>query len=141
MDEINLLEKIQNECRGRDVCKGCAYYDMIDSSILQTTPECCKLNSLERNTSDVELVVKIPKYIYNTIIARDGYISDCDNEKVGNVIKNGTLLPKGHSDLVDRDDLLADSYHIDDWSGNEVNIVDVMTVKMAEAIIKENKDE
>lgn len=95
MDEINILEKIQSECRGRDVCKGCAYYDMIDGCLLQTTPECWKLNSLERKMSDIEIIVKIPKYVYDTIIARDGYISDCDNEKVGNAIKNGTPLPKG----------------------------------------------
>lgn len=92
MDEINILEKIQNECRGRDVCKGCAYYDMIDGCILQTTPECWKLNLLERNASGVELIVKIPKYVYDTIIACNGCISDCDNEKVGNAIKNGTPL-------------------------------------------------
>jgi len=57
------------------------------------------------------------------------------------VIAHGRLLPKGHGDLIDRDDLLADSYCIDDWSGNEVNIVDVMTVKMADAIIEADKAE
>ena len=36
------------------------------------------------------------EYIYDTIIACDGYVSDCDNEKVGNAIKNGTPLPKEH---------------------------------------------
>lgn len=59
-------------------------------------------------------------------------------------IRNGKLLPKGHGDLIDRDDLLEDSYCIDDWSGNEVNIVDVKTVKMADAIIESDgggKDE
>lgn len=56
-------------------------------------------------------------------------------------IKNGVPLSKGHGDLIDRDDLLADSYCIDDWSGNEVNIVDVMTVKMADTIIKADKGE
>ena len=51
----------------------------------------------------MQVVIDIPKYVYGTIIACDGYISDCDNEKVGNAIKKGTLLPKGHGRLIDAD--------------------------------------
>lgn len=53
----------------------------------------------------MQIVIGIPKYIYDTIIACDGYISDCDNEKVGNAIKNSTPLPKGHGRLIDADDI------------------------------------
>lgn len=49
----------------------------------------------------MQIVINIPKYVYDTIIACGGYISDCDNEKVGNAIKNGILLPKGHGRLID----------------------------------------
>lgn len=52
-----------------------------------------------------------------------------------------TELPKGHGDLVDKNDLLIESYCIDDWMGNEINIVDVMTVKMANVIIEADKEE
>lgn len=55
-------------------------------------------------------------------------------------ISNGIPLPKGHGDLIDRNDLLTDSYCIDDWGGNEVDIVDVMTVKMAHTIIEADKE-
>lgn len=55
--------------------------------------------------ADIELVIKIPKYVYNTIVANDGYIADCDNEKVGMAIINGTPLPKGHGRLIDVDEL------------------------------------
>lgn len=55
--------------------------------------------------ADIELVIKIPKYVYNTIVANDGYIADCDNEKVGMAIINGTPLPKGHGDLKDMGNL------------------------------------
>lgn len=48
----------------------------------------------------MQMVIDIPKYIYDTIIAYDGYISDCDNEKVGNAIKKGKSLPKGHGRLI-----------------------------------------
>ena len=60
----------------------------------------------------MQVVIDIPKYVYDTIIACDGYISDCDNEKVGNAIKKGTLLPKGHGRLIDADRLLKE--HGDD---------------------------
>ena len=64
----------------------------------------------------------------------DGHIVDADEYGFAE-------LPKGHGDLIDRNDLLADSYCIDDWSGNEVNIVDLMTVKMADTIIEADKAE
>lgn len=49
----------------------------------------------------MQMVINIPKYIYDTIIAYDGYVSDCDNEKVGNAIKKGIILTKGHGRLID----------------------------------------
>ena len=58
-----------------------------------------------------------------------------------NAILNGTPLPKGHGRLIDADALWEESYAIRDWSGNEVNIVDVMSVKMAPTIIEADKGE
>lgn len=51
----------------------------------------------------MQIVIDIPKYAYDTIVAYDGYISDCDNEKVGNAVKHGIPLPKGHGRLIDAD--------------------------------------
>ena len=93
--------------------------------------------------ADIELVIKIPEEVYRSIkeIPTSSMFSiDCD-DRIRKAIKSGTPLPKGHGDLIDRDDLLEDSYCIDDWSGNEVNIVDVMTVEMADAIIEADKEE
>ena len=42
----------------------------------------------------MKVIIDIPKYVYDTIVAGDSYIPDCDNEKVGDAIKNGTLLQK-----------------------------------------------
>lgn len=53
----------------------------------------------------MQIVIDIPKYVYDTIVASKGYIADCDNEKVGMAVKNGTPLPKGHGDLIDTNDL------------------------------------
>jgi hypothetical protein len=92
--------------------------------------------------ADVELVIKIPEEDYNGICHFKNVQLQMLPEEVSETlirIANGIQLPKGHGDLIDRDDLLADSYCIDDWSGNEVNIVDVMTVIMADAIIEADK--
>ena len=64
----------------------------------------------------MKILIDIPKYIYNTIIACDGYIGDCDNEKVGNAIKNGILLPKGHGKLKDVDHYIKMQWEHPDYS-------------------------
>lgn len=80
-------------------------------------------------------IIKNMVYFYNS--QRSG---NEITKEILTAIKQGIPLPKGHGDLIDRDELLADSYPIDDWGGNEINIVDVMTVKMADAIIKADKE-
>lgn len=52
----------------------------------------------------MQIVIDIPEYVYDTIVASDGYIQDCDNEKVGMAVKDGTPLPKGHGRLIDADE-------------------------------------
>lgn len=84
---------------------------------------------------NIELVIKIPEEIYKASQILDVKYEDVIQIPL-EVIANSIPLPKGHRDLIDRDDLLYDSYCIHDWSGNEINIVDVMTVKMADAIIE-----
>lgn len=86
----------------------------------------------------MKIVIDIPE----EVITNETYTQyfGCMSAKLDEVIHNGTPLPKGHGDLIYRDDLLEDSYCIDDWSGNEVNIVDVMTVRMAETIIEADKE-
>ncbi len=61
--------------------------------------------------ADIELVVKIDEEIYTHFCQRYKYqdtndIGLSESTKVGVAIKNGTLLPKGHGDLIDRNDLL-----------------------------------
>ena len=68
----------------------------------------------------MQIVIDIPKYVYDTIVASDGYIADCDNEKVGMAVKNGTVLPK-HGRLIDADALK------DEWKeGFHKKIVDAL---------------
>lgn len=90
--------------------------------------------------ADIELVIKISEKTLKDIKMLSDYGYNSLFNGLVEAISNGTPLPKGHGDLIYRDDLLVDSYCIVDLSGNEVNIVDVMTVKMADAIIEADKE-
>ena len=96
--------------------------------------------------SDIELVIKIPEKVYNHILSMQFCIPGLRNgksllEEILKAIRTGIQLKRGHGDLIDRDNLLVDSYYTCDLSGNEINIVDVMTVKMADAIIEADKEQ
>lgn len=53
---------------------------------------------------DIEIVVKISEDSYKATC--NGYMLPPDVENVVQGIKNGTPLPKGHGDLIDRKELL-----------------------------------
>lgn len=50
--------------------------------------------------ADIELVIKIPKEIYN-YVQRIGSIPILDTQQIANAIFDGKPLPKGHGRLVD----------------------------------------
>ena len=52
-------------------------------------------------TVEVEVVVKIPKFVYDMTKAQKKVI-DADAEIVGKAIANGTVLPKRHDALIER---------------------------------------
>lgn len=57
---------------------------------------------------DVELVIKIPERIYNTIMSTQSYIFGFSSEKslsaeILKAIRTGILLQKGHGEIVDVD--------------------------------------
>ena len=86
----------------------------------------------------MQIVIDIPDQIYDQLIETGKYLPYQFNAK--KAIKEGIPLPKGHGDLVDRNDLLNELYVIDDYAGNEINIVDKMTVEMVDAIIEADKE-
>lgn len=53
----------------------------------------------------VEVVVKIPKFVYDMTKAQKKVI-DADVEIVGKAIANGTVLPKNHGRLIDSEQLM-----------------------------------
>lgn len=64
---------------------------------------------------DVELVIKIPERIYNTIMSTQSYIFGFSSEKslsaeTLKAIRTGTQLPKGHGVLKDVTNLMRGLY-------------------------------
>ena len=76
--------------------------------------------------ADIELVIKIPKAYYELVLER------CKDPVLLNAFKNGTPLPKGHGDLIDRKDLIENGIHkgFCDWYDE---------IKKADAIIEADK--
>lgn len=87
----------------------------------------------------MKLVIKLDDETYKEVMNRTEFDTLVLGIKLIEAVQNGTPLPKKHGDLIDRDELLADSYPIDDWGGNEVDIVDVITVENAPTIIEADK--
>ena len=52
--------------------------------------------------ADIELVIKIPEEVYKRVM--DG---KWEGNALADYIENGTPLPKGHGDLIDKSDLLT----------------------------------
>ena len=86
----------------------------------------------------MRIAIDIDDNLY-TRLFDNGKNSVMDMRRACVAIRKGKVIPKGHGDLIDRDELLADSYVIDDWAGNEVSIIDKMTVEMADVIIEADK--
>ena len=54
--------------------------------------------------ADIELVIKIPKQVYN-------YITRLNSRNLAEeYIKNGTPLPKGHGRLIDADKFISEHF-------------------------------
>ena len=92
----------------------------------------------------VEVVVKVPKIKYETIINRNTEWDEWTLE----TIRNGILLPKEHGDLIDRDKLVYDCSfnkygcdHICRCDGCSYNIIREATINKAPIIVKADKGE
>lgn len=74
----------------------------------------------------MKLVINIPEYLYEAImINRFGIFSNAPCE----VIRKGTLLPKGHGRLIDADELILPSEEI----------ISRMAVASAQTVIEADK--
>ena len=65
----------------------------------------------------VEVVIRIPKDLYEDLIRNQQEWAwcakvECNNLKIGKAVKNGTVLPKGYGDSVDRQELGLNGYEV-----------------------------
>ena len=77
--------------------------------------------------ADIELVIKIPEGLKKDFELEQWTALSCMEMK--NALIKGTPLPKGHGDLIDRNELMSTRIITDDYSGNEI-----MDVVLAEDI-------
>ena len=87
----------------------------------------------------MQIVIDIPEYVYCDIQAYKTIFSD-KIESVSKAIIDGVLLPKGHGDLIDADQLY--DYIVDKYSEGEqlaIDILDAPTVIEADTSGKEQK--
>lgn len=89
----------------------------------------------------MQIVIDIDEDTYRYMQSRCKYQNKGDKglskfEMAGVAIKNGTPLPKGHGDLIDRNSILCD-----DCSCEQCGHTDECFKLLAPTIIKENKTE
>ena len=85
----------------------------------------------------VKIVIDIPKKTYNEIKERT--IITCGEIFAKNLvrrIRNGIPLPEHHGDLIDRNELLDESYQIDSMYCEYDEVVNVDDIKDAPTIIE-----
>ena len=88
----------------------------------------------------IELVIKISEEIRKSIF--DGVYCGIVDKRVFDAIKNGIPLPKGHGDLIDRNDLLKHYDSTTYYNGIEerkIHFVQIGYVNDAPTIIEADK--
>jgi hypothetical protein len=94
--------------------------------------------------ADIELVIKIPEWKYKSICEgveaskRGGVVGVAPT--IYEAIYNGTPLPKGHGDLIDRRDLKKEVYATTEWNGDIHRIIYEASVDNAKPIIETDKE-
>lgn len=90
----------------------------------------------------VELVIKIPKELYESYKGRSPKLGDAGMDMIAQSIANGTPLPKGHGRLISEEDMLSVimfSKLFDDANVGEVKeaLLNIPTIIEAECTYKE----
>lgn len=88
--------------------------------------------------ADIELVIKIPEVIM-AYIKRNRCLLVYTDE-VANAILDGTPLPKGHGDLIDRKELRKNAYTAEEVMLGAKQVVDTQDIDDAPTIIETDKE-
>lgn len=87
----------------------------------------------------MKIVIKIDENVFTRLFdngTEDYAIVNDDLFAIAKAIRNGTPLPKGHGDLIDRNELLDESYQIDSMYCEYDEVVNVDDIKDAPTIIE-----
>ena len=99
----------------------------------------------------IDIVIRIPKNTFDAAsmlqeFVDDGHIINGHHMKgstFGNMIEaiaKGIMLPNGHGDLIDRDELLKDACTAELWDGREEEVIWESTIKLAPTVIEADKN-
>lgn len=85
----------------------------------------------------MQIIIDIPENIIEGAKSSPNYYPTYHFEKIWKAIVNGTPLPKGHGDLIDRKDLTPDA----DYEDGIFVAVSCQQIVEAEAIIEADKEQ
>ena len=91
--------------------------------------------------ADIELVIKIPKYMFKDIQDRNKHPNKGNGiNLLEHAVANGIPLPKGHGDLKDMDDIYEALEGWDDDTGWIVDAIDFQAPTIIEADTAESEE-
>ena len=86
----------------------------------------------------MQIVINIDEEIFNKL--PEAELGSNVIEDILEAVENGTPLPKGHGDLIDRRELKKDVYTTTEWNGDVHRIIYESSVDHASTIIEADKD-
>lgn len=98
--------------------------------------------------ADIELVVKIPEEAYNFL--QNGGVDWLGAEHILDRVANGIPLPKGHGDLIDRDEILQGEHFVvlgdvkagdKNFGEREIDMFPKQTIMSIKPVIEADKGE
>ena len=104
------------------------------TKILKDMDYGCEKRGVNMKEKEIELAIRIPEDIYEEVMSGDW--SNFAPYGFCKAIENGTPIPKGHGDLVDRNNYLKEIE--DDIVGNYPDLTD--WIKDTQAIIPADKE-
>ena len=82
-----------------------------------------------------EIAIKMPDEIYDWFV--NGFPDSADLDELQRLVINGTVLPAGHGELKDADELKRHKYHDSDRFENAVSVAHI---DWADTIIEADKE-
>lgn len=88
----------------------------------------------------MELVIKLDDETYKEVMDRTEFDTLSLGIKLIEAVQNGTVLPKGHGDLIDRRELKKEVYTTTEWNGDIHRIIYEASVDDAKPVVEADKE-